>query len=655
MKRFVPFPSNPEDVPIDLRFMFKNECPAGKHGFLKCNGDHFIFEDGTKARFWGTNFNGGSNFPEFSYSEKVARRLAKLGCNIVRFHQLDAEWNTPNIFQFTKGEHKGNTLCFDEQSMDLLDYLIFCLKREGIYVYMDILTYRKFKLGDGVKAPERLKDSGKPYSIYNRKMIDLQKELAYNFWNHYNPYTKLKHKDDPVFALGEVTNENDLFSIYKIEEEPYVSEFRNIFRDWLSKQNINYDADNCNVNGIDKELLEFKVQLQESYYKEIINYLREIGVKIPMAGTNWTVNGYCAKTQMVGDFTDSHSYFYDWRWGELEKHCINTALTHGIDTGLGTLANARSVDKPFFVSEWDMPWPNEFRAESPILYAAVGAFQDWTGFAIHTYAYTSDLEKMQMLGKEVSSNTIGGVPYREGIFSTWNDPAKFGLFYHSAIITRRGDVSVGKNITAVKVSDMNDMHFNSAKPAFLAPEKTRLGITFEDDYAQLSEEDTLLFEESGCVCSDNGELFRDWNKNYGTIDTAMTKCAYGFLGKNSPIELDGVTIKAKTDFSVIALSSLTDKQISETPNILLTTVGRAVNTDAKFAGELMLDFGKPPILIEVIEVEMQIRTKCKLLSVWAVSAEGLYIGKVPSSYEDDMLCFTLGKTFPSMYYLIQSE
>ena len=44
---------------------------------------------------------------------------------------------------------------------------------------------------------------------------------------------------------------------------------------------------------------------------------------------------------------------------------------------------------------------------------------------------------MKMLGKEVSSSAIG-VPYREGIFSTWNDPAKFGLFCHAALITRRG-------------------------------------------------------------------------------------------------------------------------------------------------------------------------------------------------------------------------
>lgn len=113
MSRYIPFPAYPDRAPLDLSFVYKNEKPAGKHGFLKVVGDHFEFEDGTVARFWGTNFNGAANFPDFDYAEKVARRLAQIGINIVRFHQLDAEWHTPNIYQFTKGERKGNTLSFD--------------------------------------------------------------------------------------------------------------------------------------------------------------------------------------------------------------------------------------------------------------------------------------------------------------------------------------------------------------------------------------------------------------------------------------------------------------------------------------------------------------------------------------------------------------
>ena len=86
MTKFIPYPFYYDDMPIDISFVFENEKPAGKHGFLKTEGRKFVFEDGTEARFWGTNFNGSACFPDHDYSEKVAKRLSKTGIN--RSYQL---------------------------------------------------------------------------------------------------------------------------------------------------------------------------------------------------------------------------------------------------------------------------------------------------------------------------------------------------------------------------------------------------------------------------------------------------------------------------------------------------------------------------------------------------------------------------------------
>jgi hypothetical protein len=109
IRKTIPYTLPWDDMPIDLSFVYEKEKPAGKHGFLKVEGERFIFEDGTEARFWGTNFNSAQSFPSHGHSEKLAKRLAKIGVNMVRFHQMDAEWSTPNIFQFTKGENKSKT------------------------------------------------------------------------------------------------------------------------------------------------------------------------------------------------------------------------------------------------------------------------------------------------------------------------------------------------------------------------------------------------------------------------------------------------------------------------------------------------------------------------------------------------------------------
>lgn len=73
---------------------------------------------------------------------------------------------------------------------------------------------------------------------------------------------------------------------------------------------------------------------------------------------------------------------------------------------------------------------------------------------IHTYSYGSNISHLDLLGKEASSATIGSVPYREGIFACWNDPSKFGLFYHGALIMRWGDVQQAQKTIGARVTDL---------------------------------------------------------------------------------------------------------------------------------------------------------------------------------------------------------
>jgi len=655
MTEYIPFPAYATDAPIDISFVFADEVPAGKHGFMKVEGNKFVFEDGTPARFWGTNFNGGACFPEHDYAEKVARRLGKMGQNIVRFHQLDAEWNTPNIFQLTKGPVPENTRSLDPRSMDRLDYLIACLKKEGIYIYLDLLTYRRFKEGDGVPSAIKLGDSAKPYSIYNRRMIELQKEFASQVFNHFNPYTGLAYKDDPAIVMTEITNECDLFT-QAITVEPYVSEFRQLFRAWLDENGMEYDAENGDLMARVAPVIRFKTHLHKAYYTEMMAYLREIGVRHPVTGTNWTQHAALFDANRVTDYTDGHVYHYTWKWGETEKFCINDAPSQVSDYGGACLAQMASLDKPFFISEWDVPWPNEYRAEGNLLFAAMGMLQGWSGYAIHTYSYMPSQEHMKILGKEMWSDAINGVPYREGIFSTWNDPAKFGLFYHCALITRRGDVAESGKRIGVKVDTDRD---NYMGPAFTAAaEMSKIGFCLEDN----ANVDQLVTEpvspvdlEKGEVLSDTGEMYRNWKKNYGWIDTPMTKSVYGFLAKNGKVEVNGMSVDCATDFATISVSSLSKDTIENANNIMLTAVGRAQNTGAEFVGERMVKWGTDPIQVEVIKATISIKTNRPNMKVWSVTPEGMYHGQIPTTYENGVLTFTIGEHWRSMYYLIQAE
>ena len=649
MTTYFPYPFFYDDVPIDISFIFEDEKPAGKHGFLTVKGRDFVFEDGTKVKFWGTNFNGAGCFPEHDYAEKLARRLAKTGINLVRFHQLDSEWHTPNIFRFTKGKRTTDGH-LDPTSMERLDYLIYCLKKEGIYVYLDMITYRRFRSDEHVENAHILRDAAKPYSVFSRRLIELQKEFCEEIWSHYNPYTETKYCDEPAIVLTEITNECDLFTKNKYfddYQEPYKTEFLGYLQKWLDEQGIHREIEDFQMfDNEDEDLLKFKVELQKQYYIEMMECMHNIGVKIPIAGTNWAVVPSNHETQVVCDFLDTHSYFYDWNWKEFEKKCTNQGITQRRDSYLAKQVYQSDVDMPTYISEWDMPWPNERRAESVLYSAALGAFQGWSGFAIHTYSYSTKLDKMDMLGYEVSAPKIGNVPYRQGVFATWNDPAKFGLFYHAALITRRGDISEGKVLYGV--DSKGQFKWDKEKTA-TNMERYKVVSSFEmkDGLPQLPEDAGEPFAKS-----DTNELYRNWEKEIGIIDSPKTKCLYGSLCRNGKQELKGVSVECANDYAVIAMSSLTDDTIMESDNILLTTVGRAVNTDAKFEGELMLDIGRGPVLIENIIADIEIETLHEDLEVWSMSAEGYYIGKLPTIYEDGKLKFKVGEISRSMYYLI---
>ncbi len=646
MSNFIPYPSFHDDVPIDISFIFEDEKPAGKHGFLKTKGRDFVFEDGTKAKFWGTNFNGAGCFPEHDFAKKLAKRLAKLGINIVRLHQLDSEWHTPNIFSFTKGKRVTDAH-LDPESMDRLDFLLKCLKEEGIYIYMDMFTYRKFRSDEGVANAIALSDAAKPFCNFSRRLIELQKELATELWTHENKYTGIKYCDEPSIILAEIVNESDLFKPSKEYVEPYKSEFFEMFKKWLDEKGIEKDISDIDpTTSLDHDLLDFKVYTQNNYYREMIDHMHALGVKIPITGTNWIATPDNLRTQLTTDFLDAHPYFYDWRWGEFEKHCMNKSITHQRFFYLDSTCLQTSPYMPTFVSEWDVPWPNEFRADSVIYSAAFGMFQGWSGFAIHTYSYSSRLENMNMLGKEISAEKIGNTPYRQGIFSTWNDPAKFGLFYHAALLTRRGDVKKGKQMYALNIKNREAWDSEQIRVCT----ENKVAISDLDGNLGLPE---LTFDDNGeSVTSETGELFRDYKKNYGKVDTPMTKCAFGFLAKNGLIEMNGMNVRCDTDFAVIAVSSLSNDIISKSDNLLLTAVGRAKNTNAKFVKDAMLDIGEPPILIENIEAEIELETEISTHVVWAISAEGYYIGTVPTTYSDGKLKIKIGDVSQSMYYLI---
>ena len=70
---------------------------------------------------------------------------------------------------------------------------------------------RIYKPGDGIDSPIK-NDQSKYVTLFNQKIIELQKDFSEKIIGHVNPYTGLTYADDPAMANLELTNENSLFN-----------------------------------------------------------------------------------------------------------------------------------------------------------------------------------------------------------------------------------------------------------------------------------------------------------------------------------------------------------------------------------------------------------------------------------------------------------
>jgi hypothetical protein len=459
---------------IDLTGML--HAPAGKHGFVTVRPDgHFYFEDGRRARFFGTNVGGGACAPSKERAPIIAARLAKYGVNMLRLHSMDGRWGPLIDYR------KGTTQEFDAEALDRMDYFVSELKARGIYIYMDLLDYRQFRSADGVAQGDDFthnwQGSMKGASIFDERMIELQKDYATKLLTHRNPYTGLRYVDDPVVAVIETTNENSVFYFFQMSGlslPHYRDELQRRWNRWLLSRYggratlakawtdgegrcaLQADEDLAaatvalpfgKYGGLRsgettvprdpllatarlRDMLRFFCEIQTHYYKTMYAHLKKIGVRVPIAGTNQQfAMADCRIDAMLNDFMSRNQY---WRHPHVKAKPFfkfaNEPLV-GVDiptqrNPLSVIARTSVAGKPQAIAEFNFPWPNEYRCEGWLMASAYACLQDWDIFLY--FSHGTEGERLEM-------------------FRSHSDPARWGCFPAAALMFHRADVSVGRN------------------------------------------------------------------------------------------------------------------------------------------------------------------------------------------------------------------
>lgn len=618
------------------------DAPAGKHGFTRIEGQHFV-NDAGPIRFNGVNIVGGANFPSREQAERMARRLAHLGFNMVRLHFFDlSDYNFRDIYEKGILENDGTFLTFNAEQQDKFDYMVYQFKQHGIYINVNLLVGRPFKGRNGFD-----KD-------IQQKEIDYARKL----FTHVNPYTGLTLADDPAVALVELNNENAVIaSMSKAKESPNP--------DWPTYEQLKKFSPERKL-----EVLEMYEKADRDHWNRQRDVLvGELGVKVPVAGTQADYTTLWASEGM--DYFDKHAYWCHPSNQRNRDQWVIKNVPMVNDTLGGTLtgmAAYRPADRPYTVSEYNHPFPNLYGAEGQPMLHAYGAFQDWDGLIAHAYHNRSDVEP-------------------DNLAYHFTYAARTDALAHSiacATMYLRKDV----------VASQNQFVQNLPRELFEDQWKTRLTHKISDMLILSSDSTVKLphriahrvatdfhategkaFPEEkfgDTVFTEGGQI--EWNNDIPDrgmfiVRTDNTKMFSGFPAGRTIDWGDGISFEVgptKLGWTTMSLVSKDADGFGKGSDALLVVTGYTKHTDQKITAEpdpkdpskivvhsRNSDWGKGPMLTEGVPVRIKLGSKAAKTRCWALDESGKRTCSVPVTKADDgTAVLEVGPQYKTIWYEI---
>lgn len=627
--------------PADVSFLL--DAPAGKNGFVRVQGGHLVKPDGTRLRLWGvhlTDWSRGSVLlPSKEDIPMWARTLARFGVNCVRLHFLDLD--SPRGIIAAGGNAGGNdSRSFDLQQLDRLDFLVSELKKRGIYVDLNLNVGRSYKSGDGVQDFDKIRWA-KGLTLYDPRLIELQKEYARQILTHVNPYTKTEYRNEPAVAIVEILNENALWVGFKAPTPYYDDELTTQYNAWLKKKlapaelqrlreitGVTGDAPVPRLKGPEvgaapKERfnaeMSFIADAETKFYLDMAGYLKDtLGVKAPITGTADHSHSGSSYPMLASlsklDIVDGHVY---WQHPGSPPPVNTPMVNDPLHSTVVQLSRTAVAGKPYTVSEFNHPFPNDWASEGIPILAAYGSFQDWDAIILYTFEPKKDPDWK---------------PYVGDPFDISLDPVRMTQMAAGALMFLRGDVrpateTVSRSYSQEQVFESRRLG-RTEQPYFTPGFPLSIPLLHGSRIGSLDGSPTGKFAASDSMpmVSDTKEL--TWvtspqNTGLVTVDTDRTQALIGFV-KAAGKSVKNLSADIDNNFASIVLVSLDSNPLSRAGKMLLTAGSRVTNTGLKWNPERTrtLDQGGSPSLVEPVTGTIALRDLDGAIAVSAVALDG---------------------------------
>jgi len=703
---FLPPWDDTTDSVVNLHpFHPRFDAPAGRHGFVRTQGDRLIFENGTPARFWGAAYDVRYCWPE--EQETIAARLAKFGFNLVKLTAVDGAW-----------WNHGQNGC--------LDSFVAALRERGIYSYLqlaswavitamrssnearafyterygtfpELQTFLDMGYDAGEKAWQLSLFAGDP------KLTAFFQNYVTDVLTHVNPHTGLAYKDDPAVVLIELVNENYLTRRWASGIMPsgslpdhYEALFDQGWHDWLrahyaSIAELKAAWDDGTGTGLlpeetefdlvqrlpdrlgwplttfsrsrIRDLAQFYAERERAFYEEMAQFVHDLGVRVPVIASQHPTlltEEWLALSPAV-DVHDIHRYFdHPTGYGPAGYNVIRN-----LDPFLPVwawhifpyLGSTRLAGKPTSLSEtnWALNNPHQYLLIPGLVgYASYAGIDNVVLFS-YIHAGSPPQEPWEQ---------IYLVP---SVFRFHSNPLLLTATALASVAFRRGDVSPAVSVTDIRYSargvrDRFLDHFRTSYPdLFLesgrfALKEATLTQGFHKRYAQPDPTQELVDGAPNApddtYVSDTGELTYSLGRRRFILDTPFTQAVAGHLAGEA-IALSDLTVEGSwPEYAGVMITSLSEEPLRRTRSALIWAGGRVVNTGmwANEENTVPQDWGGEPILAEAVAVTVTLRTEMPFVKVYALDERGRRKMEVPVQKEPGAVTFILGGKYETLWY-----
>lgn len=447
--------------------------------------------------------------------------LRRQGYNMIRLAGPDYFLNTWDGVERTSHDFE-----FDPVYLERLDYLIFCMKKYGIYLNLGCMSAWGWHPGspwDGrPKAPVR----NYPFTMYFSDEARTHWEKGFmKLISRVNPYTGTRLVDDPVLAICICFNEQEsaLFKgqggqYLEFAHPAWIKFLRKAYGNDLEKVRKSWGDVPENVKSFDelpvfsssdmvnystarsRDFVRFSIEVERETRDFYIRTLRKNGVKCLISSANMgldfryillrskydavTINGY--HSHPGGEFLLGGSAQND------PSSAIERSGRH-----MRGFASLHLYGKPIFNTEHAMPFWNGYRYEQGLLVGGYAALQDFSALT----AFTNPVSR---IGNDKPMRT----------FAMHKDPVAKATEFITACAFARGDVRsagplvrlrVDDSMISAKNVDQDGINSEQQKLSFVA----RIAADVEQDRPVLENEISVPAVGGSRVVLHRGGMFQN--------------------------------------------------------------------------------------------------------------------------------------------------